>query len=117
LDGTLFDKFSHITRLGDMRQVNLGFEFLCRRCGPRAAAGAAARLGMLRKILLHALRFIHFNRAGMRFLFCHTDLDESIEDRLALDLKFSRQIIDSNLLLHAALLPPYCAYDFIASSP
>ncbi len=45
----------------------------------------------------------------MRFLFCYTDLDQNIEDRLTLDLKFSRQIIDSNLLLHAALLPPCCA--------
>src|SRR5271165_1933980 len=62
---------------------------------------------MLRKVSLHALRFIHFDRAGVRFLFCYTDLDESVEDGLAFYLEFSRQIIDSNLL-HAALFPPYC---------
>jgi len=62
---------------------------------------------MLREIFLHALRFIHFNGAGVRFLFCYTDLDESVEDGLALHLEFPRQIIDSNLL-HAALFPPYC---------
>jgi hypothetical protein len=91
-----------------MRQVNLGLELFCRGCCARAAAAAAAGLGMLRKVLPYTLRLIHFNRAGVRFLFRYPDLDKNVEDRLALDLKFSRQIIDSNLL-HAALLPPYCA--------
>jgi hypothetical protein len=91
-----------------MRQVNLGLELFCRDCHARTAAAAAAGFGMLRKVLLHVLRFLHFNRAGVRFLFGYTDLDQNFEDLLAFDLKFSCQIIDSNLL-HAALSPPYCA--------
>jgi hypothetical protein len=118
LHGPLLDEFPNIARLGDMRQVNLGLEFLGRGRWTGAAASAAAGLGILRKIPLYTLRFIHFNRAGVRFLFRYTDLDENVEDLFALYLKFPRQIIDSNLR-HAALLPPYCAvgYDFIASSP
>jgi hypothetical protein len=42
----------------------------------------------------------------VRFLFGYADLDEDIEDRLAFDLKFSRQIVDSNLMLHSAPFPP-----------
>ncbi len=106
LDSSLLDQLPHIARLGDMRQVDLGLE-LIRRRGCCARAAAAAGLCMLRKVFLHALRLIHFDRAGVRFLFCDTDLDKSIENGLALYLEFSRQIIDSNLL-HAALFPPYC---------
>jgi hypothetical protein len=75
LHGPLLDQFPHITRLGDMRQVNLGLELLGRgHCARGGASGATAALGMLRKVPLHALRFIHFNRAGVRFLFRYTDL-------------------------------------------
>ena len=62
---------------------------------------------MFRKVLLDPLRFVHFDGTGVRFLFGYTDLDESIEDHLALYLEFPRQVINSNLL-HSALFPPYC---------
>jgi len=81
----LLDGFPHIARFGDMRQVNLGLELLCR--GGRARATAAtAGLRMLRKILLHTLRFVRFDRTGVRFLFCYADLGENVENLFALDL-------------------------------
>jgi hypothetical protein len=68
-----------------MRQVNLGLELICR--GGRArATDAAAGLRMLRKVPLHTLRFIHFDRTGVRLLFCYTDLGENVENLFALDL-------------------------------
>ena len=73
---------------------------------------------MLRKILLYALRFVHFDGTGVRFLLGDADLDQNVENRLALYLEFSCQIIDSNLVLHSAPFPPFVpsGYAFIASS-
>ncbi len=95
----------NISRLGDMRQVDFGLELLCRGRPPRATG--SARFGMLREVLLDPLRFVHFDRTGVRLLLCYSDPEENVENRLALDLKLSCQIVDSNLL-HSALFPPYC---------
>ncbi len=89
-----------------MRQIDLGLEFILRmRDSARAAGGAGLVLG---KIFLYALGFVFFDRTGVRFLFGYADLDENVKDRLALDLKFSRQIVDSNLVQHSAPFPPLC---------
>jgi len=107
LGGLLRDRLQHVSRFGDVREVNLGLELF--RLGARAAAaGAAAGLSVLSVILLDALRLIHFDGAGVRFLFRDPDLDQQIEDHLAFDLEFPRQVVNSNLLQHSALFPPYC---------
>ena len=105
LGGLLGDGLQHIPRLGNVRQVNLGLELIGRCWGARTAA--AARL-MLGKILFNALGFIFFDGTGVRFLLGYADLKKNVENRLALDLELSRQIIDSNLMLHSALFPPLC---------
>jgi hypothetical protein len=73
LRGFLGNRLQHVSRLGDVRQVDLGLELfsLC----TRATTGGAAGLSVLTVILPHALRFIHFNGAGVRFLFCDSDLE------------------------------------------
>jgi hypothetical protein len=106
LRGPLSNGFQHIPGLGNVRQVNLRLEFVGRRRGCARATAAAGRL--LGKILLNALGFIYFDGTGVRFLLGDADLDKNVEDRLALDLKFSGQIIDTNLMLHSALFPPLC---------
>jgi hypothetical protein len=85
------------------------------RGSARAAGGAGLVLG---KIFLYALGFVFFDRAGVRFLFGDSDLRENVEDRPALDLKFSRQIVNSNLVLHPPRFLRYVpsGYAFIASS-
>src|ERR1039458_10884 len=103
LGGPLRNRLQHIARFGDVRQVKLGLEFVC-RC-PRSPAGS--RFCVLLKVFLDPLRFVHFDGTGVRFLFSYTDLDESVEDRLALYLELPCQVVNSNLL-HSALLPPCC---------
>ncbi len=104
LGGPLRDRLQHIAGLGDVRQVKLGLEFV--RCCARRGASSTG-FGVLRKVLLDLLRFIHFDGTGVRLLFGYADLDESVEDHLALYLEFPCQVINSNLL-HSALSPPYC---------
>jgi len=103
LGGPLRNRLQDIARFGDVRQVKLGLEFVC-RC-PRSPAGS--RFCVLLKVFLDPLRFVHFDGTGVRFLFSYTDLDESVEDRLALYLELPCQVVNSNLL-HSALLPPCC---------
>ncbi len=74
---------------------------------------------MLRKVLLDALGFVDLDGAGVRLFLCDTDLDQNVENGFALNLEFSGQVIDSNLVLHYAPFPPSCSrlgYAFIASS-
>jgi hypothetical protein len=54
----------------------------------------------------HTFSLIHLDGAGMRLFFGDADLGKYVKDRLALYLKFSGQIVDSNLLLHPPLLFP-----------
>ena len=105
--GLLRDRLQHVSRLGDVRQVDLGLE-LFRLRARAAAGGGAARLAVLGVILFHALRLIHFDGAGVCLLFRDSDLDKQIENHFAFDLEFPRQVINSNLLQHSALFPPYC---------
>jgi hypothetical protein len=57
---------------------------------------------MLLIILFDALRLVHFDGTGVRFLFRYSDLEKNVEDFLAFDLELSGQIVNSNLVLHSA---------------
>jgi hypothetical protein len=74
LSGLLRNRLQDVSWLGDVRQVDLGLELF--RLRARTATRTAARLAVLRIILLHALRLVHFNGAGVRLLFRDSDLDQ-----------------------------------------
>ena len=99
-----------------MRKVDLRLKLF--GCRTRAAAGSSTRLTVLAVVFLDALRLIHFDGAGVRLLFRDSNFWEDLEYYFCFDLEFSRQVIDSYLLLHSARFLrdlPY-AYAFIASS-
>jgi hypothetical protein len=106
LGGLLRDRLEHVSGFGDVRQVDLGLELF--RLSARTATAGAAGLAVFSVILLHALRLIHFDGAGVRFLFRDPNLDQQVENHFAFDLEFSRQVVNSNFLQHSALFPPYC---------
>ena len=109
LGGPLRDGLQHIAWFGDVRKIDLRLELVLRRRNARAAARAGLMLLIIR---FDALRLVHFDGTGVRFLFGDADLEKNVEDFLALDLKFSGQIVDSNLVLHSALFPPLCPVRF-----
>jgi hypothetical protein len=45
----------------------------------------------------HFFRLVFLERTRMRLLLRNSDFGKHIENRLALDFKFSRQIVNSNL--------------------
>jgi len=103
----LGDRLQHIAGFRDVRQIDPGLELVRqrgRRTRPTRRGG-----GLLGKILFDALSLVFLNRAGVRFLLSDADLGQNLEDFSALDLEFSRQIVDSNfVLLHYAPFPPLC---------
>jgi len=107
LGGFLCNCPEHVSGLGDVRQVDFGLKLL--RSRTRSATRRSdAGFPVLRIVIPNALRFVHLDGAGVRFLFRDSDLQQQIENHFAFDLEFSRQVVNSNLLLHSALIPPYC---------
>jgi hypothetical protein len=96
----LRDRLEHIARFGNVREVDLRLKLF--GCRTRAAAGSSARLTMLNVVSPDALRLIHFDGAGVRLLFRDSNFWEDLEYYFCFDLEFSRQVIDSYLLLHSA---------------
>jgi hypothetical protein len=97
--GRLFpdNRFEHISRFRDVRQINLGLYSL-----GFSAAGAGGLCGGMTlasplEMGANLLRLVFFERAGVRLLFGNADFLQNIEDRLAFDFQFSGQIVDSNL--------------------
>lgn len=93
----LSDRAENIAGAGDMRQVDLGLDFFTGRPRRARSLACAVRFACASKVRTHFLGLVLFQGAGMRLLLRHTDFGEDVENRLALDLQFSRQIVNSNL--------------------
>jgi hypothetical protein len=81
-----------------VRQINLGFDFFFAaspaRTGP-ACRGRTFRRGA--DVHPYLLRFVLFQRTGVRLLFGHSDQRKGIENGFTLDFQLSGKIVDSNL--------------------
>jgi hypothetical protein len=94
----LRNRLQDISRTGNVRQINFGFDFFfaAKRTRTRLARrGRTFRRGT--EIYAYFLRFVLFQRTGVRFLFCHSDQRKRIENGFALDFQLSGKIVDSNL--------------------
>ena len=74
------------------------------RAGARAGDGG---FGSRRGNGAHLLRFVVFERTGVRLLLGDTNFRKNVENRLAFDFQLPSQIVDSNLT-HPPFLPPDC---------
>jgi len=92
------DGTHHIAGLGNVRQIDLGPDFIA--IGARGASGTACGLRFARsrtKMSPHLLRFVLLDGTGVRLFLGDPDFQQDVKDRLALDLQFSGQIVNSNL--------------------
>jgi hypothetical protein len=86
-----FQQLQHVTRLVRLGKVDL-------RLGVRRGGSfPGGRTALGREILPDLYRFILFNGARVRFLFRNAYFLQCVQNRFALYLKLSGQIIDSNL--------------------
>jgi hypothetical protein len=95
----LLNRAQHIARSRDMRQIDLGLEFLfdMTRRARRGFRRRRSPLAVGPEILAHKLGLVLFQRTGVRFVLGHADRREHVKNRLALDFQLTGQIIDSNL--------------------
>jgi hypothetical protein len=56
------------------------------------------RVSKRAKMLAHPYRRGYFNRAGVRFFLGDASFGQIVDDRLCLDLKFTSQLIDTDLI-------------------
>jgi hypothetical protein len=89
-----------------MRQINLGLDFVRFARGPRLRW--RLRLSGGAEMSAHLLRFVLFDRTGVCLLLGHSDFDQDVKNRLALDFQFPGQVVDSNLT-HPPFLGPAAA--------
>jgi hypothetical protein len=92
--GLLRDRLQHIARLGDVRQVDLGLEFIHRRTAARTTRSTG--LAVLLVVVFDLLGLIDLDGARVCLLLGNSDLAKNVEDHLALNLEFACQIIDSD---------------------
>jgi len=92
----LGDELEHIAGFGDVRQVNLGFDFVSFPTGARPGRRGLG-LGGGAEMRAHLFCFVLLDRTRVRLLLCNSDCDQDIKNRLALDFQFPGQIVNSNL--------------------
>jgi hypothetical protein len=102
----LRDRPQHVSRLGNVRQVELGTDSFRLTCSLASISRSCLRLFLPLEVGAHFDRFIRFNRARVGFLFGDPERWKDFEDFLALDFQFPGQIVDSNLLLHPSFVSP-----------
>jgi len=100
----LRDGLEHVSRPGDVREIDLGLDFFFAAQRTRGSGGWR-RLGRAAEVRPHLFRFMLLERTGMRFLLGHSHERQHVENGLALDFQLSGEIVDSNLAHPAFLLP------------
>jgi hypothetical protein len=100
----------HIAGARDMGEVDLGLDrvFSASRAGE---PGRGRFVGMGAEVSADQLRFVLFQRTGVRLLLGNADEWESVENSFALDFQLPGQIIDSNLT-HPLSFPSACPAKF-----
>ncbi len=98
-------KIQNIARLGDVRKINLGFDFVTVMAGGALWLGSGVRFPLPLEVSTHLVRFVILQRTGMGLFLGDTDCCKHIENRPALDFQLSSQIVDSNLA-HPPSIPP-----------
>jgi hypothetical protein len=87
----------NIPRLGDVRQVDLGLDFVSFGARRARRSGRSLRFTGGAEMGTHFDRFVVLNGAGMSFLLGNSDQWEHVKNRFALNFQFPGQIVDSNL--------------------
>jgi hypothetical protein len=91
------DKLQHISRFGDMRQINLGLDAFFGASRPRGFRCGLPFGGRCLEMGAYFLSLMVLERTGMSLLLGHADNRQHIEYGFAFDFQFPCQIVDSNL--------------------
>ena len=93
----LRDRLQHISRLGDVREIDLGLDFVGSRRVRASLAGRGLRFGGTRKWARTFSASWSSIELECVFFSVTPTTGSDVENRLALDFQFPGQIVDSNL--------------------
>jgi hypothetical protein len=99
------DRLQGVTRLGNVREINLGFDLVSFGAARSLRPAAGRRLAGRAETGSYLFRFVLFKRTGMTLFLGDSHFWKHVENRLTLNFQLSRQIVDSNLA-H----PPFPSY-------
>jgi len=66
-------RFEHVSRMGDVRQINLGLDFLFAAQGLAGLGSRGRRFRRAANMRPHFFRFVLLERTGMRLFLGHSD--------------------------------------------
>jgi len=106
LNGSLLlrDGAQHVARSRNVGEVDLGLDAFVAVNGTRSLRRTRRRFGAASEMFPHQLRFVIFQRTGVRLLLRNAYRGQYVKNFLALDFQLTGQIIDSNLT-HPLSLP------------
>jgi hypothetical protein len=91
-----------------MGQVDLGLDLVFAASGAGRFRGSWRVIGASAETFANQFRLVLFQRTRMRFFLGNADFQKDVKNRLALDLQFPCQIVNSNLA-HPLSFPPPCS--------
>lgn len=100
----LQQKASYISRLGDVREIDLCLDLRLGRT--RSAVASCACGAWSGEVFAHTIGLVGLDRARVRLLFRYSNQGEDVENRFALDFQFPCQIVDSNFTHSALCISP-----------
>ena len=98
----LRDQLKDVAGLGNVREIDLGFDLVVAAGCARGARAGRGSFGARFKNGAHLLSLVVLERTGVRLLLGDTSFRKNVENRLAFNFQLPSQIVDSNLT-H----PPY----------
>ena len=104
----LSDGAQHVSGTRNMREVDLGLEVffaMDRACGRLGGTGRG--IGTATEMLPYQIRFVVFQRTGVRFFLRDAHRGQHVKNFPALDFQLTGQIVDSNLT-HPLSFPLLC---------
>jgi hypothetical protein len=101
------NQLEHISRLGDVREIDLGLDSFFGSRGARRLRRALA-FGCGLEMRAYLLGFVVLERTGVSFFLGDPDERQHVENRFTFDFQLSCQIVDSNLTHPPSLSPPPC---------
>ena len=93
----------HISRPGDVGQIDLGLDLFFAANGTRGFRARRRRFGGAAQVDPHFFRFVILDGTGMGLLLRHPDGCQRVENGFALHFQLSGEIVNSNLA-HPAFL-------------
>jgi hypothetical protein len=100
-------KVQHIARLGNVRKIDLGSDFIAVAAAGALRPGRARRVTRPAEVSPHLVGFVILERTRMGLLLGDAHLSQHIENSFAFNFQLPGQIVDSNLA-H----PPFCSSGF-----